>query len=264
MSIFQAKPIDTIVISDTHINSTFGLCPPIFKRKGGGNYAPGPEQAKLRRALIEIVETKIKPLAVGREIIAVFNGDTFDIDGKNRTTKNITQDHDEIIEAGYDALEPVIKIASRIYVHSGTLVHDGNLEHKFGKDIGAEKTDGLYATQQTRKIFGKYRFDIAHHIKGNTANCVYNLARRILESCSLTGEEPPNFVVRSHIHRVFDTGFDFPSMRVVTTPCFQLRPDYLFGFGAESEPEQIGLLYFRDGDIKCFRVPYERREWKSG
>lgn len=117
-----------------------------------------------------------------------------------------------------------------------------------------------------RRIFDNRRFDITHHISGNTETSVINLARKVQLSAMRRGELPPNYVIRSHVHRAWDSGMTFPNLRVMTTPCFTGLNAYTYRIGAENEHPQIGMLYFDGGDAgpEYLTMPIKARKWVNG
>lgn len=254
-----------LIVSDTHINSTLSVCPPTINLPDGGTYHASPWQRQLWTGWLEIAD-KVKAKLQGRPLTLALNGDLGEFDKKNRSAQLISRDEAFILELVVATLAPFLEISSKDYVVRGTEAHVGSFEEKIGDDIGAEMDGKQHSFWHLRRIFDNRRFDITHHIAGNTEASVVTLARKVLMAASRRGELLPHYVVRSHVHRMFDTGKTFGDLRVMTTPCFTGLNAYTYRIGAENEHPQIGALYF-DGEgaePEYITMPIAPRRWRLG
>jgi len=270
-----------LVIADTHINSKMSLCPELVTLDDGDDYHPNSFQQQLRAGYLEQIETvklRLCKRKSGRRLTLVLNGDIADLDAKNRTNQVISRNEADVLGMTIDTLAGVVNMANRVYVIRGTSpAHSGasgKMEELYAADIGAEKDPdrGTSSWWHLRRIFDNRRFDITHHIAGNTPASVHTLARKMYEHCNRRkapderGERMPHYVVRSHVHRVFDTGKTWGDMRVLTTPCFGLPGEYMYRIGAESDYPQVGMVYFDGGDAEpeFLLMPFAARTWEIG
>src|SRR5688572_3894392 len=255
----------TLVISDPHINATMSVCPPVVNLPDGGTYHASPWQRKLWEGWLEMAEI-VKARVGDRPLFLALNGDLGEFDTKQRSTQVISRDEAFILELAVDTLMPFVSISTKTYVIRGTQAHVGSFEEKIGDDIGAEMDGKQHSFWHLRRVFDNRRFDITHHISGNTETSVINLGKKIMMSALRRGETLPNYVVRSHVHRAWDTGKTFGDMRVMTTPCFTGLNAYTYRIGAENEHPQIGMLYFDGGpaEPEYITMPIEARKWVAG
>lgn len=203
-----------------------------------------------------------------RPLTLILNGDLCEFDTKHRSTQVITRNESTVLELAVNTLEPFTEISSKIYVVRGTEAHVGSFEEKLANDLDAvqDTERGTYSFWHLRRIFDGRKFDITHHISGNTEAAVINLARRVIMSAAKRGETTPDYVIRSHVHRAWDTGRTFGSMRVMTTPSFTGLNAYTYRIGAENEHPQIGMLYIDSAaaEPEYLTMAIEPRKWIDG
>jgi hypothetical protein len=256
-----------LVISDTHINSTLSVCPSSVNLDDGGTYNASSWQRQLWEGWLEMAEV-VRAKVGERDLTLILNGDLCEFDTKARSSQLISRNDSFILGLTVETLDPFVSIANKSYVIRGTEAHVGSFEEKIAVDIDAIKDPdrGTSSFWHLRRIFDNRRFDVSHHISGNTEMAVINLARRILMSAQRRGETLPNYVIRSHVHRAWDTGKTFPNMRVMTTGSWTGLNAYTYRIGAENELPQISMLYFDGGlaEPEYLSMAFAPRTWENG
>ena len=72
-------------------------------------------------------------------------------------------------------------------------------------------------------------------------------------------------VLRSHVHRVSDSGLNFLPMRAFTIPCWSLSNAYSHRIGASNMPPDLGAFLFEIegglvGEPRWFRYTLKREK----
>jgi hypothetical protein len=265
----------TLVLGDTHCNNTFGLCAPRVPLDDGGSYRPSPFQRALWTAWLDMAAT-VKEASIGCELVVVLNGDIVEMDAKKRSTQTITRNRSTINRLTIDALEPILQLATRIYVVRGTEAHVGNsgeAEETLAADIGAVKDDetGMSSHWQLKRIFGGARFDIAHHASmGGLPWTEKNAANKLAAIAEVeylrSGLKPPDFVLRSHVHRVSDSSLNFAPMRALTLPCWTGHTSYIHRIGGSNKLPDIGAFLFDEKTLIPLRYDFKKSQkgWQTG
>jgi hypothetical protein len=259
---------DVLDFSDMHINSTTALCPPVVNLDEGGTYHSSAFQRYLYSGYLEIIQ-EVRRRSQGRELVLVLNGDIVEMDAKARSVQLITKNQADILRMAGDLLDPLLEICSRWYVVRGTEAHTGNsnwAEEILAEDIGATKDTerGTWSHWQLRRVFGGYRYDFAHHIKGNTKQAAVRLAEDTIRNCTRRGEKLPHFVVRAHVHRIFDSGMGYAPLRAVTSPCMEGSTAYIHRLDSQNDLPEFGALYFSGGNVEHLGIEIKPRKWVIG
>ena len=215
-------------LSDLQTNSTVALCPPVVNLDDGGTYHSSRIQRMLLNNYHDFRDRLVSAKGNG-DLYLIFNGDIHDGDHHD-TTQIITRNTATMQKIAIETLEPMIKIADKCFMVRGTEAHVGKsaaMEEKLAKDLGFQKNGDNYSWWQLIAEFRGTKFDIAHHTsmgstpagRGNAAN---KIAVETIFEYANAGKTPPDFAIRSHVHRYSDSGNVYRT-RAVILPCWQFR-----------------------------------------
>lgn len=282
----MAAPRNLVVISDTHVGCRLGLCPPKFSLDDGGVYSPSKFQQKLHAIWLEFWEWVEGELR-GEPYDLVHNGDA--IDGVHHSsTTQISHNIQDQVNGAFDLLRPVVakvqQRGGRYYHIRGTEAHVGKSalhEEQLARMLGAvPNEEGQYARWELFKRVGETRgrvkaplVHLLHHI-GTTGSAAHEASAvnaeltAIYVECARWGNEPPDYVVRSHRHRFFDIGLNSSKGFVysIVTPGWQGKTPFVYKIpGARLSTPQIGGVLIRQGErqhyfnrfVKTFERPRE-------
>lgn len=266
-----------IVVSDTHGGCRLGLCDPKpFPLDGGGTYSPSKFQLAMWAYWREFWDEWVPTVTGGEPFDLVHNGDA--IEGvHHRATTQIShnlEDQQRIAEA---VLKPVVaqcKASGGTYYHiRGTEAHvgqTGEYEERLARTLGAKpNSEGQYARWDLWKRVGTEKgplVNLTHHI-GTTGSAAHEASAVNAEltatfvEAARWGRQPPDFVVRSHRHRMIavdiETGRGHGA--AIVTPAWQGKGPFAFKIpgGRVSEP-QFGGILIRQGDRSNY---YDRKVW---
>lgn len=255
-----------IAISDMHIGSTVGLCPPQgVEVADKGLYKPNKFQRTLWKYWVNFWTKYVPAAAAGAEkVILVINGDS--IDGVHHKTVNI-------VSSSWDAQEWAAKTIINeavamcpvdidgIYVVKGTDAHvdiAGQSEDRIARAVGAVPNEiGEPASYQWWIDVDGVLFQFAHHI-GVTSSAAYESSAPMREMVAGLVEaaqwdrQMPDVIVRSHRHRFIP--ISIPSIRgrihSVITPAWQLRTPFVQRIDRMRMPH-IGGVVFTVEDNRC-------------
>jgi len=170
------------VVSDLHVGSYYGLCPPIVQLPKGGIYRPNPGQ----KYLWQVWKKILKRLPDKLDFL-IFNGDLIDggqwkDGGRGLVITSTKYQRDACKEVIRPLLEKVKwcvedgKRLKKIYISRGTRYHEdkdemeefaGNLGEIQGKKISAVVgKDGIRCRPVTRVRSGDVYVDAWHKISG--------------------------------------------------------------------------------------------------
>jgi len=239
----MASTVILAITSDTHCRSTIGLCPdsPIPLDEGG-YYLPSEPQKWLWDRWcsywerVEAVRKQYK----GSKLYQVYNGDL--VEGRHHGTVQLIAGHDATeMDIAAECLDvPLALKPNRIFVVRGTEAHVGQSASKeeglaammkgMGHDVVRDENGNHSFFELSLQISG-VDFHFTHHgTMGQrpwlTGNVVNMMAAQIAMEYHADGLKPPDFAIRSHLHRTWDTGPSTP-VRVIQTPCFQLATSYI-------------------------------------
>lgn len=225
-----------VVISDTHVGSTLGLCPTITELADGSHYLPNPIQDWIWERWLAFrlhVHGKLE----GRRYGLVINGDC--IEGNHhRTLELIHPDVGVHIATAIEVLSPVAKDAAFTYMVRGTECHVGTAENGIGKALGAVMSGKAYSAHHWSIDVNGCLCSFKHHI-GSTARTWTratalgaSLANERIEALN-AGRPIPKVLGRAHRH--VPGLYKEPGCCMVITPSWQA----LTSHGWKAVPDAI-------------------------
>jgi len=263
----------TILISDTHTNSTLALAKPGVCLDDGTPY----QLNTIQRWLLPVWEQcldDIETLTKGYHRNVLLNGDIVDVDAKDRTWQMITKNPAMAKRHACEVLEPVVDMSDTLFVMRGTEAHTGTdayLEEEIAENFDAERNPdtGQYSWWHLRAKFSGVTFDVAHHYgMGRLAHTYANSANKLAFNTMWHyidwGEKPPDLVIRAHNHRFADSGRTYDT-RAIFCPAWQYHTPYLYRLGAANDRPHIGALVFLcedDGSYKFHDLLYRAKRSK--
>lgn len=255
-----------VAISDTHVGSYAGLCPPGgISLDDGGLYKPNKFQKTTWKFWSHFWSEFVPEQAAGAErVIVVFNGDL--IDGVHHKTTSIISSSWQVQESA--AIDILGKLPApqgftihQRFVVRGTEAHSdigGQSEERIAKGIGCQANEiGEYSAWQLWLEVDGCVFQFAHHI-GVTSSAAYESSAPMREMVAGLVEAAqwdrklPNVFVRSHRHRFIIVPIPTLNGRYqsVITPGWQLRTPFTERIDRMRMPH-IGGVVFRVEDGKC-------------
>lgn len=213
----------------------------------------------------------------------VHNGDA--IDGVHHgSTTQVSQNIEDQLVIAEMALKPVVekcKSMGGTYYHiRGTEAHVGKSgihEEQLAKRLGAKpNSEGQYARYDLWKRVGKATkrvkaplVHLLHHI-GTTSSAAHEASAVNAEISAMYveagrwGNQPPDFIVRSHRHRSIAVDLNGANgyAAAIVTPAWQGRTPFAMKIpGARISEPQFGGIMIRQGDEEFY---YRRRVWSFG
>lgn len=260
-----------IVVADTHVNSTVGLCPPSVSLDDGGTYHASRGQRWLWECWQKLIET-VKPLA---PFILVSNGDAVEYD-QFHSRQTITRNKATILRMAADVWDPLVKLSSSFYVVRGTQVHTGKsaeYEESFARDFGAVKCPETktWSWWSLPLEVERVKLDIRHATtngglpwtaKYSALRCAARAEFEAVEA----GEPLPDLVIRSHVHKYQDS-HDAYRVRAVYTPAWQLATSYVHSLASCTPSDIGGIILYCDKsryEVQSLLYKPERRKWVKG
>lgn len=214
------------IISDLHAGGTTAICPAAVQLPDGGTYRASKIQNWLRRQFGEYVDAVEKARGNGR-LILISNGDI--IDGDHHDTPQLVHRSPLLqLEMAYTLTEPLIKMADKTVIISGTESHVGRghkHERHFANDIDAAFRHRLLLDVQG------VTFDIAHHARLGSRlpwgmEPADRLAFMAMTNAVLQKRPAPHYVIRAHNHRWSDSEGRYQT-RGIMTGAWQFPTDYV-------------------------------------
>lgn len=260
------------IVGDTHINSTVALRIPIMKMDDGSTNRASKLQQEYWNAWIDFCN-QAKDKARGGKLIAVFNGDTVELDTKNRSHQVHTRNPATVIDVAYRTLEPMLDIAKEVYWMRGTEAHVGksaSMEELLAADCTKTiRKNGTASWWDLRMNVQGVLIDISHHTNMGTTlagrgNAAARLAIRTMEEYSEWGEPAPKIAIRGHVHTFSDSGLTYP-VRALTHGCWTATNSYSHRIGLGGRMPHIGGLFItiEDGKYNIEKVQYEYKREKA-
>lgn len=255
-----------IVVSDTHIGSNAGLCPPSgFMLPDDNRYLPNKFQETTWRYWTHFWNKWVpKTIGKSKKVVVVINGDL--IDGVHHETVNIMSTSLEYQQAAAIEVIKEIDQYDGLYIVRGTEVHAGKgaaSEEMIARAVKSEpcvKESNQLTDYQLWLNVNDVPFQIAHHI-GVTSSAAYETSAPMRElvaalvEASQWGRPMPRVVVRSHRHRFVP--ISIPSIhgriRCVITPGWQLRTPHVERIDRMRMPH-IGGVIFKVEDDQCQEI----------
>ncbi len=250
------------IVSDLHVNSYVGLCPPVFDHKGGQHRA-NEAQLWLWSHWLEYCKfVKSSAKRNRAKLIAILNGDLCDLHPKE--TMLITRDKVDMLRLTYAALEPLISVADKVFVVIGTSSHTDGFEDKIAEDIGAEKFSEYQWAFPTLHIDVEgHLIWAAHHGRmGRLAHTKRIAAIRIAAEtgmdCFERNIRPPELIFRSHQHRWSDSGSNH-RVRCIYTPAWQFPTGFINMLDPDAVAEVGGVFVLAEKnkplEVHKYEVP---------
>ncbi|RPI91987.1 MAG: hypothetical protein EHM39_14035 [Chloroflexi bacterium] len=253
-----------VCISDLHIGSVAGLCPPSgIQVVDGATYKPNKFQLTLWKFWRNFWGEFVPRHTAGAESVTlVINGDL--IDGVHHQTTAVASNSWQKQEfAAIDVLThiPTPVTFARRFVVRGTEAHAGQgaeSEERISAAMGVEKNEiREYTTWQLWLEVSGVVFQFAHHI-GVTSSVAYESSAPMREmvtglvEAAQWGRKLPQVFVRSHRHRFILVPIPTAEGRIqsVITPGWQLRTPFTERIDRMRMPH-IGGCVFRVEDGVC-------------
>ena len=255
------------VFSDIHGNSKVALSVAGFMLDGDTALQPNAAQRWLNENYLNNIDKLKRIKRRGDTLTVVLNGDITEGDLKARTYGVHVRNPVRIAQFVTLILEPLYKIADRCIFISGTPSHvgiDGNLEEAVADDCTIavpEPTTGRKLWSHACLDVQGRRINIRHvgPVRGKAKlrrKALDDLAEDIIIQCATDGEKLPDLSIHSHGHFYCDTHDNYP-VRVITTPAWQLAPDYMYGkpIHAISDIGSI-IISVKNGELECHPILY--------
>jgi hypothetical protein len=273
----KKQSTQVVIISDLHVGSTLGLCPPVVYLDDGGKYLPNELQklsyAYWKKTFWPYVWKKAEK--ENRRTIVVCNAET--IDGSHHGTNQIwsNQPSDQIDVAATVLDEAIHKADVRLFTR-GTPAHvgeSGAADEAVAKRCKATRPDGRkigpLSTYHLSLNAGGVLLDISHQgpnagsrmwTKGNGAR---SYARTIILDALVLHQKPPDVIVRSHYHKkLHETLREYGhKTEMIVSPAWQWMTSYAFQVASFENVADIGgiLISIDNGavsdiEFKCLSV----------
>ena len=228
-----------LLVADTHINSTTGLCPPGgIELDDGGIYQPSKPQRWLYQCWSDLLHEAQQLATTCDTFMTWFLGDLVDRIAKG--VQIVTYNDPAIVKAGAQLVQEAQQISkSGVGIIRGTAAHSGesgSLEEAIARGVGAQPfpPDSVLSSCWYAKLALQGQIiDMAHHGKigglpHTRLNPLGTIGAIAIDEALRNGERIPSLVVRAHRHRIADTGpVGINSMvRVIQLPCFQISTAY--------------------------------------
>ena len=266
-----------VVVSDTHSGCRLALCPPEgIALDDGGRYTPSEFQQKMWVMWQEFCGEWVPRVTYGEPFYLVHNGDAIDGVHHNSTTQ-VSHNFEDQLRIAEAVMGPVIAqcraSGGQYYQIRGTAAHVGQssvYEEMLGKRLGAvPNQEGQYARYDLWKRVGKALVHLLHHV-GVTSSAAHEASAVNAEltaeyvEAARWGQQPPDFIVRSHRHR--SIAVDINSARgyagAIVTPAWQGKTPFAWKVaGARISEPQFGGVLIRQGDEEHY---YRRKIWSIG
>jgi hypothetical protein len=269
------KDLNLLVVSDTHVNSTVALLSPKAEISDGGGVILSRWQNELWEAWLDMI-LKVKVMSRKIPLYVVMLGDMVEVDFKSRSTQVVTRDKELVINNAIETFDPLMQIADKVFWIAGTEAHTGaggEYERILADNYdNTEKVDGRNTSQYLRKIFAGQRYDFSHHVSmggipWTEKNAANKLASILIFEYAEWNEPLPHYAVRGHVHRVSDSGMNYP-VRVLTAPCWCGPTTYIHRIGKGNVQPHIGGLLFKTRNGKpeepeWMRYAFKRQGWSE-
>ena len=250
-----------VVVSDLHCGCRMGLCTADIPLDGGGFYTQSVIQKASSLWWDEFWNDWVPEATRGEPFAVVVNGDA--VEGTHHGSKTpISHNHADQQRAAEIALQPVVAACGgRFYMVRGTEAHVGQSsenEERLGQALGAVRNEKGAATSYSLRLrVGPALVHLAHHIGGSSkigtaASAITAEYEQMLANSARWGWEPPDVIVRSHIHSNIEV--KMPTARqfgmCLITPAWQAMTPFgrKIRVGRVSEAQMGGILIRAEGD----------------
>jgi len=231
---------------------------------------PSKFQLKMWAFWTEFWTVWVPEVTRGEPYAVLHNGDA--IDGVHHgATNQWSHNMEDQVDHAYKILQPIADAAEGGYYHvRGTEAHVGksaNFEEQLAKRLGARpSSEGQYARWDLWKRVGSALVHCLHHI-GTTGSSAHESSAVNAEmtaeyvEAARWGNEPPDYVVRSHRHRsiAVDLNSSKGYAAGIVTPAWQGKTPFAWKVpGARLSVPQFGGVLIRQGDEEHY---YRRKVW---
>jgi hypothetical protein len=229
--------VQVVQFGDTHVGSTMGLCPIGYTADDGNEI----HLNRLQEVLLDHWSDFWKRrFALRLPIVVLATGDL--IDGNHHGISQLwTTDEIQMRRAFVQVTQPYLNhrlVVDKIGVR-GTPSHVG-VSGKWDNDaceaLGFRKIAGQSTSYHFVGTIAGVRFDIAHHgpsvgkYPHTRSNIATSYGRGLLSTRLLQGQEPPEVIIRSHVHRKIREYVTEPvsgrSAWLVVTPAWQWATEF--------------------------------------
>jgi hypothetical protein len=201
----------------------------------GGTYRATKAQRWLWECWLDYWRAVYKAKRPGDKLYVVVNGDLVDYNSHSQA-EAWTNDRNDMMDCAIEVLEPIARMADRLFIGRGTDSHTGQLgemEERIASDLGAtkpnpgSKTDSYWVLDL--EASGVY-LQFTHHGRigarnWSTPNGLNAIAADLCLENLKAGYRIPQLLVRSHMHRYAVSSVDLP-LTVVHTPAWKLTDSY--------------------------------------
>lgn len=265
----RTKPLKTlnsfVVVSDTHCNSVYGLCPPVVHLDKGKHQA-SPEQVQLWGLWQEFWKWVYDKLGGAPFVLAV-NGDVVEGGRKHRTHEIISQSYAIQSRIAERVFEKPVKNAAAVHWMRGTPSHVGSSaedEERLARKVDDQGLDAPRTEYDAWLRMNGCLLHFSHHV--GTTRVLHTeataLMREAVTACteaSRWGQPVPDFIARAHRHRCCEVRVPTSATRsgeivVISTPSWQLGTPYASKLGMSLARAQIGgalVTIESDGYVRC-------------
>lgn len=258
-------PVIVAVVSDLHVGSSFGLCPPNgINLEDGGLYVPNVAQRWIWDNWADFWDNvKRRKKETRGHCVVVVNGEF--IDGLHHETTQLASASPDIMRGGaVECMRPVMPLMDELYVTIGTPAHSGAggaSDYAVARELGARQYPhtGRHAAYQWLLDVNGVLMDFAHHVSGSGVpwSKGNNIRREVMSMMADADghAKPPDIVVRSHVHQFADTGRNFDTYGVVT-PAWQLKTEYAHRVTRQRNVKVGGLVFEVRGPSSWSMTPH--------
>ena len=247
-----------VVVSDLHCGCRLALCPPEgAKVDDGGTYMPSPFQMALWGHWREFWDEFVPSVCHKEPFAIAVNGDA--VEGNHhRSTTQISHNPADQENIAHSVIAPLMeRCKGRLYLIRGTEAHVGSSgcdEERLARRLGVvPSASDAYARWEAWLRVGPSLVHLAHHI-GTTGTRAYESSAVLKElteaygEAAQWGEEPPDFIVRSHRHRHITV--KIPTRKggaeAIVTPSWQGKTPFAYKIpGARQSMPQFGGIVIR-------------------
>ena len=253
----RATTTQVVVVSDLHVGSTLGLCKPVVYLDDGQEYRANRLQQEAWDYWTNVFWKQVwQNKKKGIKTVVVANGDLVDSQhhGTVQVFSSSIMDH---INHAAEILDPIREKADAFFVTRGTPAHvmaSGAADEQIARQIKATKANGnpggVRSSYHLKLNIDGVLFDIAHQgpnpgyrmwTRGNTVRA---FVRTIVLDALVTGNRPPDALVRSHVHsKVHETCRDYGHVcEAYITPAFQWKTEYAHQIASHESIADVGGL----------------------
>lgn len=264
-----------ILTADQHCGSTAGLCAPIVEiqsntpETGPSDYHANRGQRWLFECWEDFLSRVEKAGKTVDKVIMIFDGDTVELDCKNRTYELITRNKATVMGLAVTMLEPLVKMSDYSVFLRGTPAHVGKSswsEEEIAKDLKGEPCprSKTYSWATLKANIGGIQFDVKHKrpAPGRKPWTKYNALNDLAAQMCLR-QYRPHLVIGAHYHWLGDSDDNYP-VRVIYLPGWKLPGEYELNFEDDPLATRIGgvLVYIDGGKYEVEKVSYIPKEAK--